>query len=125
MVDWNDIAINVDIRMSTTTKKPRKAKNSRSNSRNGKPSSIADSIRRHFRVVPAVEAVFMATEGKIVHVFSVTAEHESKIYKKLMKQETLVEKDHPTIAFDFHTRVHQGRPAHRAVPFDAIPVFEK
>jgi hypothetical protein len=42
-----------------------------------------------------------------------------------MKQENLVEKDHPSLFFDFHTRVHQGRPPHRSVPYGAEMVFLK
>ena len=73
--------------------------------------------------VPEIDGIFVAEDGNTIHVFTVIAIHDSKIYKRLLKQEDLVEKDHPPLSFDFHTREHQGRPPHRAVPYGAEMVF--
>ena len=84
-----------------------------------------ESLRRHLTKLPEIDGIFVATEGSTVHVFSVIEELKSKIYKSLVKQESLVEKDHPSISFDFHTCAHQGRPPHRAAPYGAEMVFAK
>ena len=78
-----------------------------------------ESLRQRLRKVPEIEGLFVVTNGGTVHVFSVFEEIEFIRYKLLMKQEGLVEKDNPLITFDFHTRVHQGRPPHRAAPHGA------
>jgi hypothetical protein len=75
--------------------------------------------------IPEIEGIFSTRVGGVVHVFTVIAEHKSEIYDLLMKQESLVERDHPRTAFDFHTREHQGRPPQRAVPHGAELVYLK
>jgi hypothetical protein len=92
---------------------------------NGALPPYRESLVRRLTAIPEVEAVFIVADGNVVHVYSVLAGHQSRIFKALMKQENLVEKDQPGISFDFHTRVHQGRPPHRAVPFDSELVFLK
>ena len=82
-----------------------------------------DSLRRRLAKVPEIDGIYFVKDGTTVHVFTVIKEHLSEIYEPLMKQETLVEKDHPRISFDFHTREHQGRPSHQAVPHGAEAVF--
>jgi len=84
-----------------------------------------ETLRRRLAKVPEIDGIFVARLGGVVHVFTVIAEHQSEIYDLLMKQESLVEKDHPRTSFDFHTREHQGRPPHRAVPHDAELVYLK
>ncbi|MSU80739.1 MAG: hypothetical protein EXS16_21955 [Gemmataceae bacterium] len=74
------------------------------------------SLRRRLGKVAGIDAVFAATSGLVIHIFSVMAEHESSTYDPLMRQEEQVEADHPGLAFDFHTRVHQGRPPQDSVP---------
>ncbi len=84
-----------------------------------------DTVRHRLGKVAGIEAVFVAMSGKIIHVFSVMAEHESGIYDPLMSQEEKVEADHPNLAFDFHTRVHQGRSPRDSVPLGAELIFVK
>ena len=105
-------------------KKPVKPKIKRKPaSRNGKAADWRDTLRRRLTRVPEIEAIFVVQSGGTIHVFTVMAEHISEAYDPLMKQESLVEKDHPALFFDFHTGVHQGRPPHRAVPYGAEMVY--
>jgi hypothetical protein len=92
---------------------------------NGKAADWRESLRRRLTKVPEVEGIFIVKSGGTVHVFTVMEDHVSEAYGPLMKQESLVEKDHPSVYFDFHTRVHQGRPPHQAVPYGAEMVFLK
>ena len=97
----------------------------RAASGNGTPEDWRQSLRRRLTKLPEIDGIFVVQDGSTIHVFSVIEELESKLYKPLMKQERLIEKDHPSLSFDFHTRVHQGRPPHRAAPCGAELVFVK
>jgi hypothetical protein len=103
-----------------TTPKPAQG---RKHATNGGSASYHEALIRHLAGLVAVEGVFTLCEDPVIHVYSVIAEHQSAIYKSLLRRETLVEKEHPEISFEFHTRVHQGRPVHRAVPFGATQVY--
>jgi hypothetical protein len=106
------------------TKRPAKSKSKRkSPAANGKSADWRETLRRRLTKVPEIEAIYIVESIGTIHVFTVIAEHRSEIYPPLMKQEDFVEKDHPFIQFEFHTREHQGRPPHRSVPFDAERVF--
>lgn len=100
-----------------------KTKSKRKTRKAGKAADWRESLRRLLTKVPEIEAIYAAQSGGSIHVYSVIADHRSEIYPPLMKQEGLVEKDHPSIQFEFHTREHQGRPPHRSVPFDAELIF--
>jgi hypothetical protein len=106
------------------TKKTKRAKGA-TGTTNGQPPSYRESLARRLGKVAGIEVVYIMIRGDVVHVCSVMAEHESRIFKSLIKQENLVEKDHPDITFDFHTRVHQGRPLNRVVPTGADVVFSR
>jgi hypothetical protein len=107
-------------------KKPAKPKSKRKPSGDdGKTTDWRESLRRRLTKVPEIEGIFVVKSAGTVHVFSVMEDHISEAYESLMKQESLVEKDHPSVFFDFHTRVHQGRPPHQAVPYGAEMVFLK
>ena len=106
-------------KQSTKSKQPRPSK------KHGAKSDWRESLRRRLTKLPEIDGIFVAAEGNTVHVFSVIEELKSEIYKLLVKQECLVEKDHPSISFDFHTCAHQGRPPHRATPYGAEMVFTK
>jgi hypothetical protein len=103
-------------------KNPRSGKSPKAKS-NGVQNNWRNSLLVRLTKVPEIDGIFVAENGNTIHVFTVIATHDSKIYKRLLKQEDLVEKDHPSISFDFHTREHQGRSPDRAVPFDAEMVF--
>ena len=107
-------------------KKPGGTKSQRrSAGKYGRTSDWRGSLRRRLTKVREIDGIFVVKEGAVVHVFTVMEDHQSDIYGTLMKQERLVEKDHPSIEFDLHTRLHQGRPPHRAVPYGAEKVFLK
>lgn len=94
-------------------------------STNGQVSNWRETLRHRLSKVAGIDGIFVVETKGLVHVFTVIAEHNSGIYDPLMKQESLVEKDHPKVAFDFHTREHQGRPPHEAVPRGAEVLFLK
>src|SRR5439155_19840981 len=95
-------------------KKPSKATRKRIDpAKLGKLFDWRESLRRRLSKIPEIEGIFAVATAGVIHVFTVIADHKSEIYEPLMKQESLVEKDHPSVAFDFHTREHQGRPPHR------------
>jgi hypothetical protein len=68
-----------------------------------------DAIRMHLAKVPEVDAVFACKENGTVHVYSVVENIRQTNYKRLLKQEGVIEKAFPSISFEFHTWVHQGR----------------
>ena len=68
-----------------------------------------DAIRRQLAKVPEVDAVYVSAYGTYVHIYSVVEDFDDKMYKKLLKQEALVEKEFPRHYFEFHTTVHRGR----------------
>jgi hypothetical protein len=88
-----------------------------------RPKDWREALRAHLAKVPEVDGVFMSAEKNVIHVYSVVLEFNDRLYKRLLKQESLIEKGFPEIAFEFHTRAHQGREPHFAVPFDAEQVF--
>jgi len=86
-------------------------------------STYEESLRDRLAKVIEVEAVYVnSDEQGTVHVYSVVQEY-GQFYKRLMRQEQLVERDCPEISFDFHVRARQNRPCELAVPFDAKPIF--
>jgi hypothetical protein len=106
------------VKKTTTRSRSRKAASS-----NGKQLNWRDTLRRRLAKVREIEAIFAVQTKGLIHVFTVVAEHDSDVYDPLLRQESLIEKDHPSLAFDFHTREHQGRPPYRTVPFEAELVY--
>ena len=83
-----------------------------------------DSVTRHLSKVPDIDAIYILSDDEgVVHVYSVVGEYSSSAYERLLKQERLVEKEFPQVAFEFHTCAHQGRKPFRAVPLGSKPVF--
>jgi flavoprotein len=83
-------------------------------------------IRDVLRKTTQIDAVFLSRDdANVVHVYSVARDFQPKIYDQLLKQERVIEKDFPEIAFEFHLRAHQGRQPAQAVPFDAELVFAR
>lgn len=93
--------------------------------KNGQAPSFNHTLAHRLGKVSGIEAVYVVVDENVVHVTSVMAEHESRIFKSLIKQENLVEKDHPDMSFDFHARVHQGRPLRRVIPTGVDVVLSK
>jgi hypothetical protein len=90
------------------------------------PASWVQVIRGVLSKSPQIDAVFLLRDdANVVHVFSVVRDFQPKIYDQLLKQERVIEKDLPEIAFEFHVRAHQGRQPAQAVPFDAELVFAR
>jgi hypothetical protein len=82
-----------------------------------------DALGIHLAEVPEIDGVFVTEDNNVIHVYSVVSEFSDRPYKRLLKKESRIEKDFPNIAFEFHTRAHQGREPHFAVPYDAEQVF--
>ena len=81
------------------------------------------SLRDRLVKVIEVEAVYVnSDEQGTVHVYSVVQEY-GQFYKRLMRQEQLIEQDCPEVSFDFHVRARQNRLPYLSVPFDAKPIF--
>ena len=81
-------------------------------------------IRRRLASVRAVDAVYVSRDDDgCVHVYSVVSEYADGAYRKLLKQERLIEKEFPEVPLEFHVRAHQGREPSRAVPFGSQPLF--
>jgi hypothetical protein len=89
------------------------------------PSDWREAIRTCLAKVRDVSAVFVCEENQTIHVYSVIPDFTDAVYKRLLKQEALVEKAFPNLSFEFHARVHQGQEPHFAVPHDAALVFQR
>jgi hypothetical protein len=86
--------------------------------------SCESAIRRRLASVRAVDAVYVSQdEDGRVHVYSVVSEYGEAAYRKLLKQERLIEEEFPKVPLEFHVRAHQGREPSRAVPFGSQPLF--
>jgi hypothetical protein len=103
-------------------KKPAKTKTIKA--KNKKPADWREAIRLHLASVPEIDAVFARIEDDVLHIYSVVGEF-GEGYNQLTKRESKLEKSFPEIQFDFHTRAHQGRDPHKAVPGDAEQVFSR
>ena len=90
-----------------------------------RPTTWQDAIRIHLGKVPEVEAVFVNSDDNVLHVYSVVRKFDEAYIKRLVKQESLIEKAFPKLALEFHIRAHMGREAHEAVPFDAGLLFQR
>jgi hypothetical protein len=73
------------------------------------PKTWRDAIRLHLAKVPEVDAVYVSDYGTYVHVYSVVEDFGDMMYKRLLRQEALIEKAFPKIYFEFHTSVHRGK----------------
>ena len=81
-------------------------------------------ISRRLAAVNELDAVFVSMdEDAIVHVYSVVSDYDDSIYRHLLKQERLIERDLPETRLEFHLRAHQGREPRRAVQFGSRPLF--
>lgn len=99
------------------TKTPKR----RATSRPMKAEPWREAVRRRLAKVPEVDAVFVRQENGTVHVYSVVEDFDEAYYARLLKQEDLIEKAAPKVAFEFHTWVHQGRnPSESGPPFSEL-----
>jgi len=104
----------------TVAKKSKPKKSSKKQA--SQPKDWREAVRLHLAKVVEVEAVFARIQDNVLHIYTVVAEF-SEGYQQLMKRERQVEKAFPKMRFDFHTRAHQGRIPHEAVPWDSEQVF--
>lgn len=82
--------------------KPTKPKLSR-------PKNWREAVRRYLSKVPEIDAVYVSTASRTIHVYSVVEDFHSTDYERLIRQEDRIEKAYPRLSFEFHTRVHRGR----------------